>query len=121
MAKNRKTQSGSVRFAPLLKAVVICSLIGGPAVGYVVQKNRIFELGQQLREREAHLERLKWENKIRSGQFAELQFPRRLAARVQELDLGLGPPKPAQMIWLPEPTTDRPSNHASPMYVQRTR
>jgi hypothetical protein len=85
-----------------------------------VQKNKIFELGQQLREREARLERLKWENKIRASQVAELQLPQRLARRVQELKLGLGPVKPAQMIWLPEPALN-PSTNRSMMYVQRSR
>jgi len=121
MAKNRKAQSGAVRLVPLIKAIVICSLIGGAAVGYVVQKNRIFELGQQLREREARLERLKWENKVRAAQFAELQFPQRLAARVQELRLGLAPARPAQMIWLTEPGSVRPTNQIPAMFVQRTR
>ena len=115
MAKNRRAQSGAVRLVPLVKAVIICSLIGGSAVGYVLQKNTIFELGQQLREREARLERLKWENKVRANQLAELQFPQRLAARVQELKLGLGPAKPAQMIWLSEPVT----NQSPLVYVQR--
>jgi hypothetical protein len=116
MAKNRKTQSGAVRLVPLLKAVVICSLIGGSAVGYVLQKNNIFELGLQLREREARLERLKWDNKIRVSRLAELQFPQRLAERVQELRLGLAPARPAQVIWLAEPSPPK-STRPSPSYL----
>lgn len=120
MAGNRRNQSGVVRLVPLLKAVIICSLIGGSAVGYVAQKNKIYQLGQQLREREARLERLKWENKIRAGQLAELQFPQRLAAQVQALNLGLGPARPAQVIWLAEPRAESPIARPSPnIYAQR--
>ena len=92
-----------MRLVPLLKALILCALLGGSAVGYGLQKNRIYALGQQLREREAKLERLKWENKIRAGQLAELQLPQRLAERVRELRLGLAQPLPSQIIWLPEP------------------
>ena len=119
MARSRRTQSGAVRLVPLLKAVVLCTLIGGSAVGYVVQKNKIFELGQQLREREARLERLKWENKIRASALAEMQLPQRLAERVKELRLGLVPPPPAQVVWLHEPGSNSVSNSASALYVQR--
>jgi hypothetical protein len=45
MAKNRKNQSAAIRFGPALKALGLCLLIGGAAVGYVWQKNQIDQLG----------------------------------------------------------------------------
>ena len=56
MAKNRKNQSGAVRFVPALKAVLLCSIIGFFCVGYVWQKNKIYELGQQIGLRQVKLE-----------------------------------------------------------------
>ena len=55
MARNRKYQSAAIRFGPALKAFLLCLLIGGSAVGYVWQKNQIYQLGQQIKLREANL------------------------------------------------------------------
>ena len=56
MAKNRKNQAAAIRFGPALKVRFVCSLIGGSAVGYVWQKNEIYRLGQQIRQRETRLD-----------------------------------------------------------------
>ena len=45
MAKNRKNQAAEIRFGPVLKVVLLCSLIGGSAIGYAWQKNQIERLG----------------------------------------------------------------------------
>ena len=58
MAKNRKHQSAAIRFGPALKALGLCLLFAGSAVGFVWQKNQIYQLGQQIRQREIHLKRL---------------------------------------------------------------
>ena len=89
MAKNRKNQETAVRLVPALKTFLLCLLIGGSAAGYVLQKNTIYELGKQIREKEAVLERLKWENRIRANQLADLQSPTKIAERVREKKLGL--------------------------------
>lgn len=103
MARNRKHQSGAVRFVPALKTFLLCLLLGGSAAGYVLQKNTIYELGKQIREKEGILERLKWENKVRANQLANLQSPNWIAERVKTKNLGLLPPQTSQLIWLPEP------------------
>ncbi len=115
MARNRKTQSGAVRFLPALKTVLICMFIGGSAVGYVLQKNKLHELGRQIAKKEALLERLKWENKIRTAQLADLQSPLKLAERMKEQKLGLGPTQPGQTIWLSEPPTNKPVAQPEPL------
>lgn len=104
MPNKRKGQSGAVRLVPALKAIVLCALIGGSTVGYVLQKNQIYALGQQISAREARLKNLRTQNKIQAGQLANLQLPQRLSERARELNLGLVPPQPGQIIWLPEPT-----------------
>jgi len=102
MAKNRKNQATAVRFLPALKTFLLCLLIGGSAAGYVLQKNTIYELGKQIREKEAVLERLKWENRVRANQLADLQSPNKLAERVREKKLGLTMTQPWQVIWINE-------------------
>ena len=101
MARNRRNQSGAVWLIPALKAGVLCSMLGGSAVGYVLQKNVLHDLGQNITKREALLERLKWENKMRSQHLANLQLPIHIEQRVREQKLPLG--KPQQTIWLAEP------------------
>lgn len=105
MANKRKGQSGAVRLVPAIKAIVLCALIGGSTVGYVLQKNQIFALGQQIKAREEKLKNLRTQNKIQAGQLANLQLPQNLAERARALNLGLVPPQPGQMVWLADPTT----------------
>src|SRR5436190_2933432 len=103
MARNKnKAQSGAVKFVPALKTFLLCLLLGGSAAGYVLQKNTIYELGKQIREKEAVLERLKWENRIRANQLADVQSPTKLAERVRAKQLGLTMTQPSQVIWLNE-------------------
>lgn len=113
MARNRRHQSGAVWFIPALKAFMLCSLLGGTAVGYVLQKNKIYELGLQITAREKRLADLKQENKVDAGRVGDLQLPHRLAERVRELRLGLVAPQPAQIIWLTEPSAKGATNSVS--------
>jgi hypothetical protein len=103
MAKNRKHQSAAIRFGPALKAFLLCLLIGGSGVGYVWQKNQIYELGQQIRRREIHLKDLQDQNEKLRRQMAFMRSPPFLEARIKELNLGLVPSQPSQVWYLPEP------------------
>jgi hypothetical protein len=120
MGNNRKGQSGAVRFVPACKAVLLCTLLGGSCVGYVVQKNKIFELGQQIGVRQVRLERLKKENQVLAEHLATLRLPRRLAERARELNLGLAAPSPSQMLWITEllPAEAPSATNAQFHYVQ---
>jgi hypothetical protein len=68
-----------------------------------LQKNKLHDLGRAIKEREVVLDRLRWENKIRAEQLAELQLPQRLAERVRRGGFGLSAPPPARIVWLSEP------------------
>lgn len=100
MARNRKNQSVAVRFGAALKVFLLCFFIGGSAVGYVWQKNQIYALGQQIKLGEKKLEELRRQTKFASDQLAYLRSPRALDARVKELNLGLVPPQPEQILRL---------------------
>ena len=102
MAKNRKNQAAAIRFGPALKASFLCLLIGGSAVGYVWQKNEIYRLGQQIRQRETKLAQLQADNKRLNDQIAILHSPPLLDRRVKELQLGLAPATPMQVVRLAE-------------------
>ncbi|HEY3761172.1 MAG TPA: hypothetical protein VGN23_05445 [Verrucomicrobiae bacterium] len=104
MAKNRKNQSASIRFAPALKALLLCFLIAGSAVGYVWQKGQIFQLGRQIRQDESTLRQMRGENQRLADQLAILRSPIMLDQRARELSLGLGPAQPGQVWRLPEPS-----------------
>ena len=102
MAKNRKSQSAAIRFYPALKALFLCLLIAGLAVGYVWQKGQIYQLGRQITASESRLVRLRDENQKLGDQLAVLRSPVMLDQRVRELNLGLVPAKPAQIYRLVE-------------------
>ena len=103
MAKNRKYQSAAIRFGPALKALLLCVVIGGSGVGYVWQKNQIYELGRQKGERESQLHKLEEQNVKLRTTLAELSSSQNLERRVKELNLGLVQPNPTQIWTLPEP------------------
>lgn len=103
MARNRKNQSAAIRFGPALKALLLCLVIGGSGVGYVWQKNQIYELGRQIKQREIRLAGLQDQNKKLRDQLAVLRSPAMLDQRVRELNLGLELPKESQILRLSEP------------------
>ena len=107
MAKNRRNQSAAIRFGPALKALFICLVIAGLAVGYVWQKGQIFQLGRQITSCESRLAQLRDENQKLSDQLAVLNSPVMLDQRVHELGLGLVPAQPGQVYRLMEAPPER--------------
>ena len=110
MAKNRKNQSAAIRFGPALKALFLCLLIAGSAVGYVWQKSQIYQLGQQIRQREVRLARLQNDDRKLSDQLSILRSPTMLDRRGRELNLGLSPAQPMQVLRLAEPASAPPES-----------
>lgn len=106
---------------PALKAVLFCTLIGGFAVGYVMQKNKIFELGQQIGAKQARLEKLRKDNQDLASNLATLQRPMFLAQRVDKLKLGLVQPQPQQILWVNEPAIPTPRTNAGPVQLVQAR
>ena len=101
MAKNRKNQSAAIRFGPALKALFLCLLIAGSAVGYVWQKSQVYQLGKQIHEKESRLAQLERDNQRLSDQLADLRSPVKLDQRARSL--GLLPAQPMQVVRLWEP------------------
>ncbi len=118
MSKNRKNQSAEIRFGPVLKVVLLCSLIGGSAIGYVWQKNQIDRLGAQIREREKSLAKVKRDNENLAHKISFLYSPVMLDRRAKELNLGLAPAQPLQVVRLAEMPV-APEQNSSRQLAQR--
>jgi len=103
MARNRKYQSAAIRFGPALKALLLCLLIGSSGVGYVWQKNQIYELGRLDTKLESRLEDLQQQNAKLRKQLESLRTPQALERRIRDLNLNLIAPDPAQVWRLTEP------------------
>jgi cell division protein FtsL len=110
MAKNRRSQTAAIRFGPALKALFLCLVIAGLAVGYVWQKGQIYQLGRQITSCESRLTQLRDENQRLGDQLAVLRSPVMLDQRVHELNLGLVPAQPAQVYRLVEPLLNDDAN-----------
>jgi hypothetical protein len=118
MSRNRKSQPAAVRFGPVLKAMLLFLVIGGSGVGYVWQKDQIYELAQQKKRDENRLEELRRQNKLRNDLLTHLSSLPVLAARVQELDLGLVPAQPEQILRLVESAPGQSVISAEREYAQ---
>ncbi|MDD5141138.1 MAG: septum formation initiator family protein [Verrucomicrobiales bacterium] len=114
MAKNRKNQSAAIRFGPALKALFLCLLIAGSAVGYVWQKSQIYQLGKQIHQKEVRLAQLARDNKKLDDQLGLLRSPVMLDQRARELKLGLGPVPPMNVFRLQETPVVAPENKNLP-------
>lgn len=102
MAKNRKALPAGVRFGPVIKVALGCLFIGGAAVGFVWQKERVHALGKEIASSEIALAALQRENKVRADQLAYLMSPPALELRVKQLNLGLAQPPLAQIVRMVE-------------------
>lgn len=120
MARNRKSQSGAVRFGPAFRAVLLCAFIVICGVGYVWQKKQNEELGATLKRREMRLRDLRdYQNPMLRKQLATLQSQLFLDQRVKELKLGLTRPDPGQVWSLPEPVVEAPAGSTVRQYAAK--
>jgi hypothetical protein len=109
MAKNRKSDA-ALRFAPVIKALLLCGFFVTAGVGYVWYKNQISLLGHQIKERENRLAELERGNKVRRDQLAALCSPKKLDDLVRTMNLGLGPPALTQVIRLVDAPVPSPAS-----------
>ena len=114
MARNRKHDASGLRFVPVARVFVVCTLLGGAGVGYVWQKEQINRLSQQIHEREERLADLLNDNDSRRKQLANMRLPGFLEKKIKDLNLGLTAPQPTQVWRLVEPprTVPRPGREA---------
>jgi hypothetical protein len=85
---------------------VLCLVIGGSGIGYVWQKNQIYELGKHMRLREQQLKALSEHNLDLRRTLATMRLQTELEPRIKKL--GLVAPDPSQIWRLPEPPRTAP-------------
>ncbi len=102
MARNRKNEAAGVRFRPAIIAVLFCLFIATAAIGFVWQQSQIGALAKEQKEREVKLAELRRQNDLRSRQLALMCSPPTIDARVRELQLGLVPMQPGQIVRMVE-------------------
>ena len=115
MASNRKNRSSAIRFAPALRAFFMCLLIGGSGVGYVWQKNQIYDLGRQIKQLETRRDVLRHQNRMLENLLTKMSSPKELDARVKNSNLGLVPPR-QDKVWR---LVEIPMEHSSPASESR--
>jgi hypothetical protein len=120
MARNRKSQSATIRFGPAVKAVLLCLLIGGSGVGYVWQEEQLAKLGRQIISSESRLKQLDQQNEIARRQLATMRSPQFLRARIKDANMGLVLPEQSQLLRLNEPVAEPPRAEAEPQYASRS-
>jgi hypothetical protein len=99
---------------PAVKAALICVLLGGSAVGYVYQKNQIFDLGRQIQKSEQQLKAMRDSNaKLQRG-LLTMQSSTQVEKRVRVPNLGLVQPAQSQIVTIVEvPATAAPRDDSS--------
>ena len=102
---NRRKAAAAVRLSVLVRAGLLAALIGATGLGYVWQKNQIYEIGNGIRQREKELDILQKKQAILQVQLAELKSPRALWEKCQRWSLGLIAPRDAQVVRLSEPVS----------------
>ena len=96
----QKEQAAIIRFGPALKALFLCLLIAGSAVGYVWEKSQVHQLGNQIKARESRLAQVRQSNQMLVDELAKLTSPAMLEQCARSR--GLVPAQPRQVRWLPE-------------------
>jgi hypothetical protein len=111
MGRNRKNGS-AVRLVPAMKAALICLLLGGSAIGYVYQKNQIFDLGRQIQKSEQRLKLMRDNNAKLQKALLTMQSATQLDRRVRELNLGLVQPAQSQILTIVEVPATAPRHES---------
>jgi len=120
MSKNRKTHSPVLRFAPALKGCLFLLFIAGSAIGFIGLKSQLQILARQYQDLEIQLVKLRSDNALRARILDTLQTPSELEIRVQQMNLGMMPPQPEQIVRLMERTVPTPVPSTNLLYANKT-
>ena len=97
----------------------MCLLIGGSGVGYVWQKNQIYDLARQTKQLETRRDALRHQNRMLENLLAKMSSPKELDARVKNSNLGLVPPRQDKVWRLVETPMEHGSTTAEGRFVAR--
>lgn len=100
---NQRKAAAQARANFAIRAALLTLLGGATALGYVWEKHKIYQLGNEIRLREQELETLRKRQAVLQVQLAQLKAPRAIWEKAQRWDLGLVVPREAQIVRLPKP------------------
>ena len=123
MARNRKKYDSPLIVGSWIRAVLLCLLLGGTAMGYVWQKSQIHQIGTEVRKKEMRLELLKGDNEGWQQVRAEMRSTLNLYDRVRKLGLGLAMPQVRHRkmrVAMTHPLSDRFEIVGSPLKLSDT-
>jgi hypothetical protein len=109
MAQHRRREERpEVRLATVVKTFMICLLIGGVAIGYVLQSHENMRLRRELGALEGELRQLRAETTILTNRLAELHAPANIERMVVAHGLDLVRVRPGQVVQLGVPGSESP-------------
>lgn len=111
---NRESQSTAGMFAAAIKVLLLCGAIGAVGVGYLWQQKQIHRLAATYKQCGLELQRLQRENRLRRSELDHLRLVPVIENRVKEMNLGLVPAQPEQIVRLVEVSSTPPGNPIPP-------
>ena len=118
MRSPRNTTEGGL-LAPSLKALLVCGVLGAAGLGYLWQQKQIHLLAGKHKQCEQRLAQLQRENRSRRAALDYLRLLPVIESRVKEMNLGLAPAQPEQIVRLAE-VSSTPPGKGFPSTASRT-
>jgi hypothetical protein len=110
----RRSQTSSGLFVAAIQVLIVCGVIGAIGVGYLWQQKQIHLLAETYKQCGQELQRLQRENRLRRSELDHLRLVPVIENRVKEMNLGLGPAQPEQIVRLVEVSSTPPGNPIPP-------
>ena len=101
---NQRKAAATFRWKLLSRGTALAVLLGGSALGYVWQKNKIYQLGYEIRQSEQEFKSLRAKQDLLQAQLSQVKSSRALLDKCAAWKLGLTQPKQSQIVRLNEPT-----------------
>lgn len=115
--RKKKSEVSAVRLSGVVKILSICVLLASAGMGYVWQKQQIYRLGQEMKQRETTLEELRSRREQLGRELSVMQSPTAVDARVRSMKLSVGPPQPNQIVRLVERWPSPASRREEELYA----
>ena len=110
----RGSQSSAGMLLAAIKVLMVCGVIGAIGLGYLWQQKQIQRLAQTYKQCGQELQRLQRENRMRRSELDHLRLVPVIENRVKEMNLGLVPAQPEQIVRLVEVSSTPPGNPIPP-------
>jgi hypothetical protein len=111
---NRRSQPPGGMFVAAIKVLMGCGMIGAIGVGYLWQQKQIHMLAETYKQCGQDLQRLQRENRLHRSELDHLRLVPVIENRVKEMNLGLVPAQPEQIVRLVEVSSTPPGTPIPP-------